>query len=121
MLSDYFQGKLELITGASAVSMHLQLFDNDQKLVRDLSDDLATLSSCGLENDMRIHVSPSHRGKFVAACSCVFFLRAYAQVTDTDPGRSKGEFDDLSKVEKYEMPDEDYAKRSGRLCMTVDL
>ena len=111
-----FQGKLELITGASAVSVHLQLFDSNQKLVGDLSDDLATLSSCGVGNDMRIHVSLSHRKEFVSArayaCLCVFFL-AHTQVTDSDPGRSKGEFEDLSKVEKYVMSDEDYAKRSG--------
>ena len=124
-ISSCFQGKLELITGASAVSMHLQLFDSNQKLVRDLSDDLATLSSCGVENDMRIHVSLSHRKKFVSArayaCLCVFFF-AHTQVTDSDPGRSKGEFEDLSKVEKYVMSDEDYAKRSGNgLSTNVDL
>ena len=36
-----------------------------------------------------------------------------SQVQDSDPSRLKGEFEDLSKVEKYEIGEEDYAKRTG--------
>ena len=31
-----------------------------------------------------------------------------------DPTKSKGEFEDTSQVEKYEMSTEDYAKRTGQ-------
>lgn len=34
------------------------------------------------------------------------------QVIDNSE-KTKGEFEDVSQVEKYEIPDEEYAKRSG--------
>jgi hypothetical protein len=36
------------------------------------------------------------------------------QVINQDPTKSKGEFEDTSQVEKYEMSTEDYAKREGQ-------
>ena len=50
------QGKLELVTGATASLCELQLYDSENKLLRTLDDDNATLSSFQLENDFRIHV-----------------------------------------------------------------
>lgn len=88
------QGKLELITGATAELMQLQLYDTDEdKLVRELSDDSVTLASTGTENGWRINV------------------------VDKDPTKKKGEFEDLSKVQKYEMSGEDYEKRTGNSSM----
>lgn len=86
----YVQGKLELITGATASLMQLKLYDSDEdKLVCELNDDSVTLGSTGAENGWRI------------------------DVVDKDPSKQKGEFEDLSKVQKYEMSSDDYAKRAG--------
>ena len=70
--------------------MLLQLYDSEDKLVCELGDDSATLGSAGVQEGWRINV------------------------VDRDPSKHKGEFEDLSRVEKYEMSAEDYAKRDGR-------
>ena len=70
--------------------MQLQLFSGGEDgLVCELADDSATLASVGTENGWRINV------------------------VDGDPSREKGEFEDLSKVKKYEMGKEEYSKRAG--------
>jgi hypothetical protein len=51
-----FQGKLELITGATASLMKLQLFDDNDKLVCELCDDTATLGSTAVKDGYRLHV-----------------------------------------------------------------
>ena len=51
------QGKLELITGATASLMKLQLFDDNDKLVCELCDDTATLGSTSVKDGYRLHVS----------------------------------------------------------------
>ncbi|XP_062517439.1 tubulin-folding cofactor B-like [Corticium candelabrum] len=81
------KGKLELITGATARYMTLELYDKDNKLVKVLENDDETLKSYKVTNGMRIHV------------------------VDKDPAHTVGDFEDLSKVEKYEMSDDAYAKR----------
>lgn len=50
------QGKLELVTGATASLCELQLYDSENKFLHTLDGDDATLSSFQLENDSRIHV-----------------------------------------------------------------
>ena len=79
------KGKLELLTGATAGSMTLELYDKEDKLIGRLNDDERTLQSYGITGGMRIHVS--------------------------DPSKKAGEFEDVSKVEKYEISDDAYAKR----------
>ena len=71
--------------------MQLQLFKGaeEDKMVCMLSDDSATLESAGVKSGWRVNV------------------------VDRDPSRERGEFEDLSKVQKYEMSDESYAKRTG--------
>ncbi|KAK8741564.1 hypothetical protein OTU49_002269, partial [Cherax quadricarinatus] len=80
-------GRLELVTGASAGSMILEVFDDNDKLVCTLNgDDSALLGSFNVEENYRIHV--------------------------TDNSKKMGEFEDVSKVEKYELSEEEYSKRN---------
>ncbi len=50
------QGKLELVTGATASMMQLQLFDEDGRMVCEVDNDDATLESYPVKNGYRIHV-----------------------------------------------------------------
>ncbi|XP_061407164.1 tubulin-folding cofactor B-like [Lethenteron reissneri] len=81
------KGKLEMITGAPAAGMRLQLFGPHDEPLPELSDDDAQLGSYPVDNGCRIHVM---------------------DVT----GQQKGEFEDLSSVPKYDMQEDDYEKRS---------
>jgi len=83
------KGKLELITGANAGSMTINVHDEKSggAKVCALTDDGALLGSYPVDDGMRLHVQ------------------------DTGP-KAFGEFDDLSKVEKYELTEEQYSKRT---------
>ncbi|XP_002741744.1 tubulin-folding cofactor B-like [Saccoglossus kowalevskii] len=80
------KGKLELITGCSTAGMLLEVFDKNDKLIVKLSDDIAMLGSYPVDDGMRIHVH--------------------------DPTQTVGAFEDVSKVEKFELSKEEYSKRS---------
>lgn len=82
------KGRLELITGCSALTMEVQLLDRDGNLLCILNNDSAFLGAYPVEDNMRLHV------------------------VDKDPTKKAGEFEDVSAVEKYEMTTEDYAKRT---------
>ncbi|XP_035217934.1 tubulin-folding cofactor B-like [Stegodyphus dumicola] len=77
--------KLELLTGASSTSMELQLLDDKNELICKLMDDSATLNSYALDNAKVLHV--------------------------VDSFHQAGEFEDLSKVKKFELSEEEYSKR----------
>ncbi|XP_050702958.1 tubulin-folding cofactor B-like [Eriocheir sinensis] len=79
------KGRLELVTGGSASSMGLEVFDENESLVCRMDNDEALLGSFCVEENYRIHV--------------------------TDSSKRQGEFEDLSKVEKYELSQEEYSKR----------
>lgn len=51
-----FQYKLELITGISSMSMDLEVYSEDNKLVCKLNDASALLGSYLIDDDMRLHV-----------------------------------------------------------------
>ncbi|KAF8786798.1 tubulin-folding cofactor B-like [Argiope bruennichi] len=81
--------KLELITGGSASSMELQLLDDKNEVIAKLNDNSAVLSSYPLDNAKVLHV--------------------------IDSSIQAGEFEDLSKVKKFELSEEEYAKRGETL------
>lgn len=52
----FFQTKLELVTGGSAVTMKIKLYDNKNNFVCDIANDEALLGSYPVEDGMRIHI-----------------------------------------------------------------
>ncbi|MCL4130027.1 UNVERIFIED_CONTAM: hypothetical protein GTU68_032872 [Idotea baltica] len=81
------KGRLELITGGSAGCMQLSLFDDKDNPVGPLNNDSALLGSYPVEENYRIHV--------------------------VDNSKRVGEFEDLSKVKKFELSQEEYAKKQN--------
>ena len=80
------KNKLELLTGSQACNMRLELYSKENKLLGKVEDDDALLGSFPVDNGCRLHV--------------------------VDPTIKLGEFEDVSKVEKFEMKEDDYAKRA---------
>ncbi|XP_033228374.1 tubulin-folding cofactor B [Belonocnema kinseyi] len=81
---DDFKGKLELLTGGSPSTMSVEVYDKNDKLVCKLNEGSRLLGSYPIEDGMRIHVVDN-------------FAR---------------QEEDLSNVEKFEISEEEYAKRS---------
>lgn len=80
------KGKLELLTGASSAHMLIEVYNKDNQLVCRLDNDDQLLGSYPIDDDMRLHT--------------------------IDKSGKSGQFEDLSSVEKFEIADEDYAKRT---------
>ncbi|XP_053090748.1 tubulin-folding cofactor B isoform X1 [Pangasianodon hypophthalmus] len=85
-----FKSKLELVIGCPAASMDLQLFSSSDKFLQNLDDNEALLGSYPVDDDCRIHVIDRS-------------------------GSLTGAFSDLSKVEKYEIPEDAYEKRADSM------
>ncbi|KAK5868685.1 hypothetical protein PBY51_009677 [Eleginops maclovinus] len=80
------KGKLEMVLGASPSCMDLELFSVSDKFLQKMDDNEALLGSYPVDDDCRIHV--------------------------TDKSGQMSEFTDVSKVEKFELPDDSYEKRT---------
>ena len=83
------KGILERKFGTMADQMSLELRDTTEKKVCAMSDDAATLGSYGPQYNYTIHVTDTSGAAPMA-----------------------GEFDDVSKVEKYKISEADYSKRT---------
>lgn len=81
------KGKLEMIVGASASCMDLELFSVSDQFLLKLDDNEALLGSFPVDDNCRIHVIDRSGGQL-------------------------GEFTDVSKVEKFELSDDAYEKRT---------
>lgn len=82
-----FKCKLEMVIGTPASCMDLELFSPTDQLLQKLDNDEALLGSYPVDDDCRIHVIDRS-------------------------GAKTGEFSDLSKVEKFELTEDAYDKRS---------
>ena len=58
----YFQGKLELLTGATPANMKLEVYNKENKLVCKIDNDNAMLGSYPVDDGMRLHVSYQEGG-----------------------------------------------------------
>lgn len=81
------KGKLEMAVGAPAASMDLELFGVSDNFLVKMDDGAALLGSYPVDDDCRIHVIDRSGGQM-------------------------GEFSDVSKVEKFELSDDAYNKRT---------
>ncbi|XP_012277007.1 tubulin-folding cofactor B [Orussus abietinus] len=81
---DEFKGKLELLTGANPMTLSLEVYDKNDTITCKLTEGSHLLGSYPIDDGMRIHVIDN-------------FSRTE---------------EDLSKVEKFEISEEDYSKRS---------
>merc|ERR1711991_501496 len=81
------KSKLELIAGVPTASMQLHLLDQQGQKICIMSDDNAMLGAYPVEDYLELHVK------------------------NVDSTAAVGEFDDLSKVEKYELTDAEYASK----------
>ncbi|KAJ4936084.1 hypothetical protein JOQ06_017608 [Pogonophryne albipinna] len=80
------KGKLEMVLGATPSCMDLDLFSVSDKFLQKMDDNEALLGSFPVDDDCRIHV--------------------------TDRSGQMSEFSDVSKVEKFEIPEDSYEKRT---------
>lgn len=81
------KGKLEMIVGAPASCMDLELFSVSDQFLQKLDDNEALLGSFPVDDNCRVHVIDRSGGQL-------------------------GEFTDVSKVEKFELSDDAYDKRT---------
>ncbi|XP_029964033.1 tubulin-folding cofactor B [Salarias fasciatus] len=81
------KGNLEMIVGAPPSCMDLELYSVSDKFLQKLEDDEALLGSYPVDDDCRIHVIDRSGGQLA-------------------------EFTDVSKVQKFELSDNDYDKRT---------
>ncbi|XP_032083257.1 tubulin-folding cofactor B [Thamnophis elegans] len=82
-----FKCKLELVVGSPASCMELELYTPDDKFVMKLDQDEALLGSYPVDDGFRIHVIDRS-------------------------GATIGEYEDVSKVEKFQISDTEYEKRT---------
>ncbi|XP_068766313.1 tubulin-folding cofactor B [Struthio camelus] len=82
-----FKCKLELVVGSPASCMDLELYSADDRLLARLDRDEALLGSYPVDDGCRVHVIDGS-------------------------GARVGEYEDVSRVEKYRMPESEYDKRA---------
>ncbi|XP_017280212.1 tubulin-folding cofactor B [Kryptolebias marmoratus] len=80
------KGKLEMIVGILSSSMDLEVFSSADKFLQKMGNDEALLGSYPVDDNCRIHV--------------------------IDKSGGQGNLFDVSEVEKFELPDEAYEKRT---------
>ncbi|KIH51729.1 hypothetical protein ANCDUO_18179, partial [Ancylostoma duodenale] len=101
-----FQKKLELIVGAAAESIQIDLQDSEGKFVASLKGDSKTLKELGVKD-----------GPFFFLSNFRFRMRIHA----IDISGGNVELQDDSMVEKYTISDDAYNEREGLYGFPIDV
>ncbi|TNN41152.1 Tubulin-folding cofactor B [Liparis tanakae] len=88
------KGKLEMIVGASPSCMDLELYSVSDVFLQKIDNSEALLGSYPVDDNCRIHCSSHPESQVI------------------DKSGQINEFNDVSKVEKFELPDDAYDKRT---------
>ena len=101
------QGKLELITGIPVSNQVLSLLNSqeDTRVIAELNDDSKPLEFYGLRDWQVIKVKSD-----IYICKIITVIK----VIDKNPSATfTGQLTDVTQVEKFELAESEYAKRSG--------
>ncbi|KAH0836809.1 CAP Gly-rich domain-containing protein [Lanmaoa asiatica] len=103
--------KLELITGIPVQNQRISVQNDEGETTAHLSDDTKQLGFYGLTALQTLNV----RSIVVFVIPLNAIDVSMPQVIDTNPATSfTGQLSDVSQVEKFELSDDAYAKRTGR-------
>ena len=84
------KSKLEMISGGSALTMKITVFDKEDKKICNLDNDLALFGSYPVDDGFRLHIE--------------------------DNSKVKGEFENTASVEKFELSKEEYEKKEDTVA-----
>jgi len=84
------KSKLEMISGGSALTMNITVFDKEDKLICRLDNDNALFGSYPVDDGCRLHIE--------------------------DKSKTKGEFENTAAVEKFELSKEEYDKKEDTVA-----
>jgi len=84
------KSKLEMISGGSALTMKITVFNKDDKMICKLEDNNALLGSYPVDDGCRLHIE--------------------------DSSKAKGEFENTANVEKFELSKEEYEKKEDTVA-----
>jgi len=99
---------LELFTGIPVSNQVVELFnsESEKEPIATLNDESRPLGYYGIRDWQVIKVSPTRQATRIRA--------NFHEVTDTNPATTfTGQLTDVSQVEKFEISQEEYAKRQG--------
>merc|ERR1711936_1272250 len=84
------KSKLEMISGGSALTMKITVFDKEDKMICDLDNDNALFGSYPVDDGCRLHIE--------------------------DNSKVKGEFENTAGVDKFELSKEEYEKKEDTVA-----
>lgn len=121
-----------MIVGAPSSGMELELYGVSDGFLLKMDDNNALLGSYPVDDECKIHVCRRFSALLWPECLFLtekwqdtlvwsfFFILFFFQVIDQS-GQQMGEFTDVSQVEKFEISNQAYEKRTGGVRLTFSL